>query len=54
MKKVLVVALSAILAVSMFTACGSKKSETSNGTVNEDKLIMGTNAEFPPYEYYGR
>ena len=53
MKKVLVVALSAILAVSMFTACGSKKSETSNGTVNEDKLIMGTNAEFPPYEYYG-
>ena len=53
MKKVLVVALSAILAVSMFTACGSKKSETANGTVNEDKLIMGTNAEFPPYEYYG-
>ena len=53
MKKVLVVALSAILAVSMFTACGSKKSETTNGTVNEDKLIMGTNAEFPPYEYYG-
>ena len=52
MKKVLVVALSAILAVSMFTACGSKKSETANGTVNEDKLIMGTNAEFPPYEYY--
>ena len=52
MKKVLVVALSAILAVSMFTACGSKKSETTNGTVNEDKLIMGTNAEFPPFEYY--
>ena len=52
MKKVLVVALSAILAVSMFTACGSKKSETANGTVNEDKLIMGTNAEFPPFEYY--
>lgn len=53
MKKILVVALAAVLTVSMFTACGSKKAETKNGTVSEDKLVMGTNAEFPPYEYYG-
>ncbi|MCI5935743.1 MAG: basic amino acid ABC transporter substrate-binding protein [Lachnospiraceae bacterium] len=37
--------MSAMLVV----GCGSKK---SGMTVEEGKLIMGTNAAFPPYEYY--
>ena len=41
----LLVAMSAMLVV----GCGSKK---SGMTVEEGKLIMGTNASFPPYEYY--
>lgn len=41
----LLVAMSAMLVV----GCGSKK---SGMTVEEGKLIMGTNAAFPPYEYY--
>lgn len=47
-KKVLIVAITACLAVSM-TACGSSKKgkESSSGV-----LTMATNAEFPPYEYY--
>lgn len=41
----LLVAMAAMLVV----GCGSKK---SGMTVEEGKLIMGTNAAFPPYEYY--
>ena len=41
----LLVAMSAMLVV----GCGSKK---SGMTVEEGKLIRGTNAAFPPYEYY--
>ena len=47
MKKFLTIALAGVLAASMlFTGC-SKKEESKV----PDKLIVGTNAEFPPFEY---
>ena len=46
-EKFLTVALAGVLAASMlFTGC-SKKEESKV----PDKLIVGTNAEFPPFEY---
>ena len=41
--KILTMALVGAFVVSVFTACGGSKSE--------DKLVMATNATFPPYEY---
>ena len=51
-KKVLSVVLAAMCVVSM-AACGSsnKSSDSSEGE-SKDKLVMATNAEFPPYEFY--
>lgn len=46
MKKILSVVL-ALTCVLSFAACGSKKEEGG-----KEKLVMATNAEFPPYEYY--
>ena len=39
--------MTVVLAATMFTACGSSKS----GDDGDKTLIMGTNAEFPPYGY---
>ena len=47
MKKMMALAL-AVLMVFAFAACGSK--DKGGLTVEEGKLIMSTNAEFPPYE----
>ena len=47
MKKLLALLMTVVLATTMFTACGSSKS----GDDGDKTLIMGTNAEFPPYEY---
>lgn len=41
--KILTMALVGAFVVSVFTACGGSKSE--------NKLVMATNATFPPYEY---
>lgn len=50
MKKLVSVLLVAACSVSL-VACGGKKEEEKK--VEEDKtLVMATNAEFPPYEYY--
>ncbi len=43
-KKLAALALIAVTALAA-TACGSKEAET-------ETLVMATNAEFPPYEYY--
>lgn len=54
MKKILSMVLAAACVFS-FAACGSKKDDTSSDTKKEEKketLVMATNAEFPPYEYY--
>lgn len=45
MKKITVLALAAMMVCSM-AACGSTKGE------EKTTLVMATNAEFPPYEYY--
>lgn len=46
MKKLTALVLALVMAVACFAGCGSKKLTAEDG-----KLIMATNAEFPPYEY---
>ena len=47
MKKLFAIALTVLLAVGMFAGCGA----SSDGmTIEEGKLVMSTNAAFPPYE----
>lgn len=50
LKKVISVGLVLACTLSL-AACGSKKEESSKKEEKE-KLVMATNAEFPPYEYY--
>lgn len=51
MKKILSVVV-ALACVCSFAACGSKKEEAAGGEEKKEKLVMATNAEFPPYEFY--
>ncbi len=46
--KVLALVMALLMVAAVFAGCNSSKSMT----INEGKLIMATNAEFPPYEYY--
>ncbi len=51
-KKILSVLLTAACVMSL-AACGSGKSESNSGdSSKKETLVMATNAEFPPYEYY--
>ena len=53
MKKLFALLLTIAMVLSL-AACGGKKEEASDGgfkTVESGKLIMATNAAFPPYEY---
>ena len=50
MKKMFAIVLAALLVVAMFAGCGSSKSDSSVKTLESGKLIMSTNAAFPPYE----
>ncbi|MDL2295689.1 basic amino acid ABC transporter substrate-binding protein [Lachnospiraceae bacterium OttesenSCG-928-E19] len=53
MKKIVSVLMVMALAGMVLVGCGSKDSKDSKDSESEkDVLIMGTNAEFPPYEYY--
>lgn len=47
MKKLLAVALMLVMLIGCFAGCGAN----DNYTTEEGKLIMATNAAFPPYEY---
>lgn len=47
MKKVSTMLLAMVLCLAAFTACGS---ESASG---DNVLVVGTNAEFPPFEYIG-
>ena len=47
MKKFLAVILAAVLCLSVFTACGDAAGS------DREVLTVGTNAEFPPFEYIG-
>lgn len=51
LKKMLSVVL-ALTCVLSLAACGSKKDEGSKNEEKKEQLVMATNAEFPPYEYY--
>ncbi len=67
-RKVITLAMVAVLGASLLTGCGSSTQDTQDNasaesttgaaatstvpTVTEGKLIMATNAYFPPYEYY--
>ena len=48
MKKILALVLSVIMVLGLFCACGAKEESL---TIEEGKLIMSTNAAFPPYEF---
>ena len=50
MKKIIAIALAALMVCAMLTACGGKE-EAGLKTVEPGKLIMATNATFPPYEF---
>ena len=50
MKKILSLVISFVLILSL-AACGSSSSASSSGGSGATKLIMCTNAEFPPYEF---
>ncbi|MBE5958065.1 MAG: transporter substrate-binding domain-containing protein [Lachnospiraceae bacterium] len=50
MKKLLALSMVAVMAATSMIGCG-KTEKNANGTVKEGKLIMATNAEFPPYEF---
>ena len=59
-KKLVVLGLATVMCMTVFTACGSKSSDNAaesadtqaNGDdVVAEKLVMATNAAFPPYEY---
>lgn len=55
MKKLIATVLIGVMALSM-VACGSKKTESTEAAEAAEAaggtLVMATNAEFPPYEYY--
>ena len=41
-KRILAIALTAVMSIATLTGCGSSSS---------GKIVFGTNAEFPPFEY---
>ena len=50
MKKILAIVLAALMVCALMAGCGSKEASGLK-TVESGKLIMATNAAFPPYEY---
>lgn len=53
MKKLLALMMSVVMLMGL-AACGGGDTQTggNDGDTTKEKLIMATNAEFPPYEYY--
>ncbi len=57
--KVLALIMALLMVAAVFAGCGTSgsnddtsKSDEKSITITEGKLVMATNAEFPPYEYY--
>ncbi len=50
MKKVIALTLSMLLCLGLMAGCGASEAENTLNTVEAGKLIMSTNAAFPPYE----
>ena len=66
MKKLVALLLTTVMAMTLFTACGSSEAETetaaevsesadgaTSAALADGVLTVGTNAEFPPFEYVG-
>ena len=50
MKKIISLVMVLVMATAVFSACGSKSSDSKSGGDGKQVLSMATNAEFPPYE----
>ena len=50
MKKLIAMLLALVLALGMFAGCTTTQKSNDGYTIEAGKLIMSTNAEFPPYE----
>ena len=57
MKKKIVAVIMALFCTTTLIACGSteskEKASNEDGLLTEGKLVVGTNAAFPPFEYIG-
>ena len=51
MKKIISLVMVLVMATAVFSACGSKSSDSKSDGDGKQVLSMATNAEFPPYEY---
>ena len=51
MKKIIALALAVLMIAAVMTGCGSTGAKNGLKTVKSGKLIMATNAAFPPYEF---
>ncbi|MEW9111296.1 transporter substrate-binding domain-containing protein [Cytobacillus gottheilii] len=55
MKKLLSLMLMCVLFAGILAACGTDEGDSSNGTNGDDaekkELVMGTSADYPPFEY---
>ena len=51
MTKIISLVMVLVMATAVFSACGSKSSDSKSGGDGKQVLSMATNAEFPPYEY---
>lgn len=51
MKKIISLVMVLVMATAVFSACGSKSSDSKSSGDGKQVLSMATNAEFPPYEY---
>ena len=51
MKKIIALALAVLMVASLLAGCGGSGDKNGLKTVESGKLIMATNAAFPPYEY---
>lgn len=50
MKRIFALALAVLMVMSVFAGCSNKKDDSGLNLVEPGKLIMSTNAAFPPYE----
>ena len=50
MKKLFAVALAAMMVLCLFAGCSGSETSGALNTIEDGKLIMSTNAAFPPYE----
>ncbi len=51
MKKIIALALAVLMVAALLAGCGSSNAKNGLKTVESGKLIMATNAAFPPYEF---